>query len=488
MKPTTPSRDLIHPVLLCGGSGTRLWPLSRSLYPKQLLSLASDRSLLQETALRVAGPAFARPVVVCNEEQRFLVGQQLAEVGIVPAAILLEPIRRNTAPAIAVASLAIEREHAGALVMALPTDHVVALPEIFVAAAIAATSAARTNLVTFGIVPTRPETGYGYIQLGAPIQAAPSCYRIARFVEKPDAARASAFVASGDHLWNSGMFLFGAQCMLAELERQCPQLLEACRAALARGRTDLDFTRLDRDAFASAPAISIDRAVFEHATDAAVVPVDIGWNDLGSWSSLLEIGERDAQGNVMVGNIVALDVADSYLRSEGPVLAAIGLKDVIVVVTDDAVLVAAQTEAQRVGQLVEMLKRGGHSQHEAHTTVHRPWGRYKVLERGSNFQVKEVTVMPGAKLSLQLHRRRAEHWIVLSGRATVTRGDDVSELLPNQSTFIPIGTRHRLGNDADVPLQLIEVQSGDYLGEDDIERFDDAYGRDLHAAVTPRAS
>ena len=468
----------IHPILLCGGSGTRLWPLSRALFPKQLLNLASDRSLLQETALRVAGTPFAPPVVVCNEDQRFLVGQQLAEVGIRPAMILLEPVRRNTGPAIAAATLAIEAAHPGAVVLALPTDHVVARPERFREAAAAAVPAARGgSLVTFGIQPTRPETGYGYIRRGAAHAQVPGCYRIAQFVEKPDKQRAEAFLTAGDHSWNSGMFLFTTSVMLSELGRQRPAMLAACKAAVAAARKDLDFARLQAEAFGAAEGISIDYAVFEHASDAAVVPIDIGWNDLGSWAAMLEIGNRDPSGNVALGDVVALDVEGSYLRTEGPILAAIGLRDTVVVVTDDAVLVAARSEVQRVGQIVEMLKRDKRAEHESHTTVHRPWGRYKVLERGTNFQVKQVTVVPGAKLSLQLHRKRAEHWVVLQGQATVTRGEDVMLLTANQSTFIPIGTLHRLENKGETPLSLIEVQTGEYLGEDDIERFDDAYGR-----------
>jgi mannose-1-phosphate guanylyltransferase/mannose-6-phosphate isomerase len=463
------------PVLLSGGSGTRLWPLSREAYPKQFLALTGAHSLLQETWLRLAGLDVAPALAVANEEHRFMVAEQLREVGCTPAALLLEPVGRNTAPAIAVAALEALRQHGGdALLLVLPTDHVVADAAGFRAAVRAALPAATAGkLVTFGVLPQTPETGYGYIK-AAPGEGVRA---VARFVEKPDAARAAEYLAAGDHYWNSGMFLFGAQRYLDELARQQPAMLAACRAALDAGRRDSDFLRLDAAAFQACPANSIDYAVMEKTADAAVLPVDIGWSDVGSWSALWQVAERDAHGNAQHGDVLALDCRDTYAWSDKRLIALVGLDDVVVVDTDDAVLVARKERVQEVKQIAQQLKQGARSEATWHRKVFRPWGAYDSIDAEARFQVKRITVKPGATLSLQMHHHRAEHWIVVSGTARVTRGEEVFLLSENQSTFIPLGTMHRLENPGKLPLELIEVQSGGYLGEDDIVRFEDKYGR-----------
>lgn len=468
----------IHPVILSGGAGMRLWPLSRALYPKQLLALASERTMLQETALRTAAHGFAAPLVICNDEHRFIVAEQLRALGIKARAILLEPEGRNTAPAAAVAALHLSAEDARALMLVLPSDHVIARPEAFRdAVETASGAAARGALVTFGVTPDRAETGYGYIRSGAAWEGAPGCFRVASFTEKPDAATAARYLAEGDYAWNSGMFLLRADAYLTELERLHPGMVAACREALAKGVRDLDFFRLEARAFGRSEALSIDYAVMEKTRSAAVVPVNMGWSDVGAWSTLWEIGEKDADGNVLIGDVAVRDVRNSYLRSDGTLVAAIGIEDAVVVTTDDAVLVTTRARAQDVKAVAEALKRVGREETRAHTTVWRPWGHYRSMEAGERFQVKRLTVNAGARLSLQRHKRRAEHWVVVSGVAKVTRGDEVFLVRANESTFIPEGVVHRLENPGPGPLHVIEVQSGDYLGEDDIERFDDAYGR-----------
>ncbi len=475
--------DLIHPVILSGGVGSRLWPLSRELYPKQLLPLVSANTLLQDTAARVAAPdLFAAPLVICNAAHRFIVAEQLREVDASPQTIVLEPEGRNTAPAAAVAAIILERRFGNALLMLLPSDHAIAEPTGFIEAVRTAAAAARAGaLVTFGMMPDRPETGYGYIRKGGewdgPGDAIAGCFRVARFVEKPEAAAAEVMVREGGWLWNSGMFLFSAQDYLAELDRHRPGIVSACRAAVERGAEDLDFFRLDREAFAGSPAVSIDYAVMEKTDVAAVVPASVGWSDIGSWSALWEIGAKDAQGNVLKGQVMAQDSGNSYLRSEGQLLAVIGLRDMVVVATEDAVLVAPLDRAQDVKGVVERLELEGSDRHVSHVKVFRPWGSYQSIDAGRHFQVKQLTLKPGARLSLQLHRQRAEHWVVVEGQARVTRGEEVFDLGPNQSTFIPVGTRHRLENPGQDTLRVIEIQSGEYLGEDDIERFEDVYGR-----------
>ena len=468
----------IHPVILSGGTGTRLWPLSRALHPKQLQALVGKQTMIQETASRVCDrKRFAPPLIICNDAHRFVVAEQLREIGI-DGAIVLEPEGRNTGPAVAAAALILAREDAGALMLVLPSDHAITDTRAFDAAIATAKAAAETGaLVTFGITPSGPETGYGYIERGAALDGVAGAYRIARFVEKPDRLTAESFIAGGRHAWNSGMFLFRAGRYLDELQRFQPRILAAARAAVEAGVDDLDFFRLDGPAFARAPSISIDYAVMEPTEAAAVVPADIGWSDVGAWSALWELGDKDGDGNVALGDVIAEDVAGSYLRSEGPLIAALGIRDLVVVASKDAVLVAPRDRVQEVRRLVEAMEAAGRREQSDPSVVHRPWGTYQTVDEASGFQVKRITVKPGARLSLQKHAKRAEHWVVVSGTARVTRDDDLFDLQVNQSTYIPLGAVHRLENPGSEPLHLIEVQSGDYLGEDDIVRLDDIYGR-----------
>lgn len=471
----------LQPVLLSGGSGTRLWPLSREAYPKQFLPLAGEDTMLQATWSRVAPLAQARPIVVAGEDHRFLVAEQLRQVGAPVPAIVLEPVGRNTAPAIAAAALQALQDAGGGdpLLLVLPSDHVVRDVAAFHAAVRAAMPAAEAGaLVTFGIVPTAPETGFGYIQAEAGQAEADTTgvRKVLRFVEKPDAATARQYLDAGGYYWNSGMFLFRASRYLAELERFRPDILAGVRAAFAGARHDGDFVRLDSDAFAATPAESIDYAVMERTDAAMVLPVDIGWNDVGSWSALWDVAERDADGNAHRGDVIAVDSRNSYAYARR-LVALVGVDDIVVVETDDAVLVARKDKVQRVKEVVARLKAGQRSQAALHREVHRPWGSYDSVDAGERFQVKRIKVKPGASLSLQSHTKRAEHWIVVSGVARVTRNNDVFELHANQSTYIPIGAKHRLENPGSEVLELIEVQSGDYLGEDDIVRYEDVYGR-----------
>jgi mannose-1-phosphate guanylyltransferase/mannose-1-phosphate guanylyltransferase/mannose-6-phosphate isomerase len=495
----TAGPELIHPVILCGGAGTRLWPLSRELYPKQLFPLTSDRSLLQETADRVADPArFAPALVICNVEHRFAVAEQLREAGVLLRDIVLEPAGRMTAPAAAVAALILSaegddqgagkaggtgEERADPLMLVLPSDHAISDLAAFHGALEAGAAAARAGaLVTFGVPPRGPETGYGYILQGAPLdddgRRLEGCFEIARFVEKPDLATAQSLLAAGGGCWNSGMFLFTARRFLDELRRLEPAILSGCRDAVARGSRDLDFFRLDGESFAAAPAAAIDTAVMERTAAGTVVPVEMGWNDLGSWAALWEVGAKDEAGNVTMGDVCAQDVRNSYLHAGGRLLAVIGLTDVVVVATDDAVLAAPKDRAEEVKGLVEELKSQGRTEPLSHNRVYRPWGWYQRIDAGERFQVKHITVNPGAGLSLQKHRHRAEHWVVVNGTARITRGEETFLLRENESTYIPAGAVHRLENPGETPLRLIEVQSGSYLGEDDIVRLDDIYGRD----------
>lgn len=471
---------LIHPVILSGGAGTRLWPLSRELYPKQMHALAGERSLLQQTVLRAADAGlFAPPVLIANDEHRFVIAEQLRQIGIGNAAIVLEPIGRNTAPAAAVAALMVARQAPEALLLLMPSDHVIGDEAAFRRAiAIAAQAADQGRLMTFGIAPDRPETGFGYIRAGGALAGCEGAREIDRFVEKPDLDTAIGWLKDGGYFWNGGIFLFRARDLIEEMRAVAPEILEAAGQALEKARRDLDFIRLDRDCFAACPSKSIDYAVMEHTRRAGVVPVDMKWSDLGSWTALWTIGDADLAGNVVQGDTLIADTRGSYLRAEpGILVATVGVRDLVVVATRDAVLVAPRERAQDVKLVVEKLKVQGNNAATAHRKVFRPWGAYENIDAGPGFQVKHITVLPGQRLSLQRHGKRAEHWVVVRGTARVTQGERVFDLHENQSTYIPPGTRHRLENATDQPLHLIEVQSGAYLGEDDIERFDDVYGR-----------
>ncbi len=472
---------MLIPVILSGGAGTRLWPLSRELYPKQFLPLTSERTMIQETALRAVGLAsVTTPIVVCNEAHRFMVAEQMHQVGVVPQAILLEPAGRNTAPALAVAALcalagARSAKAPTPLLLVLPADHVLTDVAAFHRAVEAAIPAARDGrFVTFGVVPTRPETGYGYIRKGA---GAGPVLPVAAFVEKPDAAKADQFIASGDYLWNSGMFLLPAQGYLDEFERLDPAMFAACETAFAHAARDLDFIRLERTAFESCRADSIDYAVMEKTDRAAVIPLDAGWSDVGSWASLQDALPHDAEGNVIRGDVLAEDSRDCLLYSSSRLVAAVGLDQHVVIETKDAVMVAPKDRVQDVKRLVERMKRAGRSEPGLHREVFRPWGSYDSVDASERFQVKRLTIKPGAVLSLQKHLFRAEHWVVVKGTARITRGEEVFLLQENESTYVPIGTVHRIENPGDDLLQIIEVQSGSYLGEDDIIRIEDSYGR-----------
>jgi mannose-1-phosphate guanylyltransferase/mannose-6-phosphate isomerase len=467
---------MLVPVILSGGAGTRLWPLSRELYPKQLLPLVGPVTMLQETLQRLAGLETAAPIVVCNETHRFLVAEQLRAIGCQSGAIVLEPAGRNTAPAIALAAhAALAADKGDGLLLVLPADHVIRDVPAFQAAVAGAAVAARADhLVSFGVVPRSAEIGYGYIRRGAVEGCA---FRIAQFVEKPPLERAAQFVASGDYYWNSGMFLFRARRYLEELDRHAPDIAAACRAAFAGAVRDLDFTRVDVNSFAACRADSIDYAVMEKTADAVVVPLDAGWSDVGSWSALYEASDPDADGNVLRGDVLAFDTHGSYVYSEERLVATLGLVDHVVVETKDAVLVAPRDRVQEVKQIVARLKNAGRYEHSLHREVFRPWGSYDSIDSGERFQVKRLIVRPGGVLSLQMHHHRAEHWVVVSGTARITRGEETYLLEENQSTYIPIGVRHRIENPGRIPLHIIEVQSGAYLGEDDIVRFEDRYGR-----------
>jgi mannose-1-phosphate guanylyltransferase/mannose-1-phosphate guanylyltransferase/mannose-6-phosphate isomerase len=465
----------ILPVILSGGTGTRLWPLSREGYPKQFWPLASDRPMLVETAARAEGPGFAPPMVVCNEAHRFLVAEQLRGRG---ARIVLEPAGRNSGPAIAAAALLAEEEGPGTVLWILAADHAIGdLPGLHAALGRAAEAARSGRIVTFGMTPTSADTGYGYIEAGADLPGIAGVRAVARFVEKPDAARAAEFLAGGRHLWNSGMFVATASTLLAELERHEPAMLAAVRRAVEGAKRDMDFVRLDAPAFAAAPSVSIDHAVMERTANAAVVPAAIGWSDIGSWAALWEISARDAAGNATTGPVQLLDAQDCLVRSEGILTGVVGLRDAVVVVTDDAVLAMHRDHAQDVKKLVEQLRARGRKEATEHRRAYRPWGHYEGLILGERFQVKKIQVRPGAKLSLQKHFHRAEHWVVVSGTAIVRRDEEEILLRENESVYLPLGCVHRMENPGMIPLVLIEVQSGSYLGEDDIVRFEDTYGR-----------
>ncbi len=469
------------PVILCGGTGTRLWPLSRASYPKQYWALAGsgEETLLQQTHQRLEGLAgLAPPLLICNEDHRFIVAEQMRQIGVDPAAILLEPVGRNTAPAVAVAALKATARGEDPLLLVLAADHVMRDAEAFrrtVEAGMAAAEAGQ--LVTFGIVPTAPETGYGYIEAAQALAGAGAPVPIARFVEKPDRAMAEQFLATGRFTWNSGMFLFKASAILAELERLAPEVVSACRSALEHDAADLDFLRLEREAFAGCPNVAIDVAVMERTDRGAVLPLEAGWSDVGSWSALWETADQDSDGNVLRGRVISEGSRNCYLRSEHRLVVGLGVEDLVVVETDDVVLVAHRDRAQDVKSVVGQLEAAGARESKAHRKIYRPWGSYDGVTEGGRWQVKKIVVNPGASLSLQMHHHRAEHWIVVAGTALVEK-NGVEELVgENQSTYIPLGCRHRLTNPGKIPVEMIEVQSGPYLGEDDIVRFEDRYGR-----------
>jgi mannose-1-phosphate guanylyltransferase / mannose-6-phosphate isomerase len=468
--------SLVIPVILSGGAGTRLWPLSREMYPKQLLALTSQYTMLQDTARRLSGIAGATaPVVVCNEAHRFTVAEQLRALGMHASAILLEPAGRNTAPAVALAALAAIKIDPDATLVVAPADHVIRDAVNFQQAAeVAAKLAQGGKLVTFGILARTPETGYGYIRRG---EGDGPAFPVAQFIEKPPLDLAVQFVASGDYYWNSGMFVFTASRYLAELKAFAPDILAAVTGAFAAAKTDLDFVRIDPGAFIPCRSESIDYAVMEKTKDALVLPLDVGWSDVGSWSSLFDAMPADTDGNVLQGDVMAFDTRDCYVHSTSRLVAAVGMEDHIIVETKDAILVAPKDRVQDVKDLVGMIKKSGRTESALHREVFRPWGSYDSIDSGERFQVKRLSVKPGGVLSLQMHHHRAEHWIVVQGTARITRNEDTFLLSENESTYIPVGATHRIENPGKVPLHIIEVQSGSYLGEDDIVRFEDNYGR-----------
>lgn len=469
---------MFTPVILAGGNGSRLWPLSRQSLPKQFLALDSQQqaTMLQRTLARLEGLEHAPALIVSNENHRFIVAEQLRSAGLDKRRIILEPLPRNTAPAIALAALEASADGADPILLVLAADHHIAQPERFrEAVQLAHGQAAAGRLVTFGITPTRAETGFGYIQCGAADPA--GGFAIASFREKPGAEVAREYLKSGRYLWNSGMFMFRASVLLAELERQRPEMIEACRAALQSAEPDRDFLHVAAEPFARCADESVDYAVMEHTHAGLVVPLDAGWDDLGSWAALWDAGPHDADGNRLQGDVVAINTRNSLVHSQHRLVATVGLEDVVVVETRDALLVASRQQAQQVGEVVRHLQRQARPEYVEHSHVARPWGHYDTVDRGPRYQVKRIVVLPGESLSLQLHYHRAEHWIVVSGTARVVCGEQETILSENQSTYIPLGVRHSLSNPGKVPLELIEVQSGTYLGEDDIVRFEDRYGR-----------
>lgn len=481
--------NVLVPVILAGGGGTRLWPLSREHYPKQFLSISGGDSLLQQTAVRLNGLSsdcrILPPIVVCNETHRFLVAEQLRLSGNAASEIVLETAGRNTAPAFTAAALRASRDGNDPVLMMMPADHAIVDVDAFrQSVGQGLLHAAHGRLVVFGVVPSRPETGYGYIELGAPCEGGDGSRLLKRFVEKPDRDRARQYVASGNFLWNSGMFMMKASVWLNAVRRFRTDIFEACLDAVSGARIDGDFVRLGADAFARCPSDSIDYAVMEKLGEgqssefqAMVVPLDCGWSDVGAWSSLWEVSERDADGNVVKGDVCTIATRDSVIVSEHRFVGALGCENLVIVETADAVMVAPRDRAQDVRQVVEWLKEHGREERLSHRRVYRPWGTYEGIDSGDRFQVKRIVVKPGGKLSLQMHHHRAEHWIVVKGTARVTRGEEVFLLSENQSTYIPLGVRHRLENPGTIPLEIIEVQSGPYLGEDDIVRFEDVYNR-----------
>ncbi|WP_272867488.1 mannose-1-phosphate guanylyltransferase/mannose-6-phosphate isomerase [Stutzerimonas stutzeri] len=467
---------MLTPVVMAGGSGSRLWPLSRQLNPKQFLPLAGKLSMLQATIQRLKGVEVAAPWLICNEQHRFLAAEQLRQLGMEQARILLEPVGRNTAPAIALAALQAVTDASDPILLVLAADHLIRdIPAFHESIRVALPLAADGKLVTFGIVADRPETGYGYIEKGLPIGE--GGFLVSRFVEKPDEATARDYLASGNFFWNSGMFMFRASRYLEELERFRPEILATCSEALELGVKDLHFIRVDAGSFASCPEDSVDYAVMEKTVDAVMVPLDAGWSDIGSWSALWDVSVKDTEGNVFKGDVLGQATRNTYVHADSRLVATVGVEDLVVVETKDAVLVAHKSQVQDVKKIVERIKADNRHEYLNHREVYRPWGVYDAIDNGHRYQVKRITVQPGAKLSVQMHHHRAEHWVVVSGTARVTNGDKTYLVTENQSTYIPVGQVHALENPGVIPLELIEVQSGSYLGEDDIVRFEDQYGR-----------
>ena len=468
---------MIVPVILAGGSGTRLWPLSREFYPKQLIDMYNQHTMLQNTVLRLAGrEGLVAPLIVCNDVHRFMTAEQLRQIEVTPRAIILEPAAKNTAPAIALAAIQLTEQGEDPVMLVLPADHRINDVSAFHQGIETGRNLSEDGyLITFGIVPDSPETGYGYIQKGAAFDD--TVCRIQRFVEKPDLDTARSYLESGDYCWNSGMFMFKASAILEELEAHVPDMVKHCRNAVARGRRDLDFFRVDPAVFDQVPADSIDYAVMEKTGRGVMVSLEAGWNDLGSFDALWQTEEKDDRANVIKGDVLIHDVTGSYINAQSRLVSAVGMDAVVVVETRDAVLVAPRDRVQDVKQIVNQLKSRNRQESAVHAKVYRPWGDYETIDQSLRYQVKRITVKPGAKLSLQKHFHRAEHWTVVSGTAIVTKGEETLMLKEDQSTYIPLGTVHRLENPGKIPLELIEVQSGPYLGEDDIVRFDDIYGR-----------
>lgn len=468
---------MLIPVILAGGSGSRLWPLSRKHYPKQLLKLFGERTMLQQTLIRLEGvPDLGDPIVVCNEEHRFMVAEQLQEIGQTQAAILLEPLARNTAPALALAAVKAQTMAENPTLLVLAADHVIENIPLFHSAIAAAVEAAdREYLVTFGVEPTRPETGYGYIKTS---DGGTQVYRpVELFAEKPDLPTAESYLAQGGYYWNSGMFVFQTQTFLQELEHYSPSVLRAAKGAFEKARLDLDFVRIDREEFASAPDISIDYALMENSDKVVCVPFRAGWSDVGCWQSFWELSEKDERGNTFVGDSIDLNSKDTLVFSRDKLVATIGVSNLLVINTPDAVLVADKGSAQQVKAVIAEIEKQNRTEHLQHREIYRPWGCYDSVDQGTRYQVKRIRVKPGAQLSMQMHYHRAEHWVVVKGTAKLEKDNETILLSENESTFIPVGTRHRLSNPGRIPLELIEVQSGPYLGDDDIERFEDDYGR-----------
>ena len=463
------------PVVLSGGSGTRLWPLSRGQYPKQFLPLVSGNTMIQETLLRLDGiSGLKAPIAVCNEDHRFMLAEQMREIGVKPAAIILEPVGKNTAPAVAMAALSAKSEDD--ILLILPADHVVGNRPAFHRAVVAARQLAEQDLlVTFGIVATEPETGYGYIKRGDTRHG--EAYQVAAFVEKPDLQTAQRYLDSGEYFWNSGMFAFKAGCFLRELEKLNPQMLAICRAALQAAKPDLDFVRLDKEIFSTCPSDSIDYAVMEKTDKAVVISLDAEWNDVGSWSALWDVTEKDAAGNAIKGDVLTVDTHNSFIHSTNKLVAVIGVDHLVVVETDDAVMIAAKDRVQDVKEVVDQLKKLKRSEASVHRKVYRPWGHYDLVDSGDRHQTKRIVVKPGAKLSVQKHHHRAEHWVVVKGTAWVDKDGAKVLVTENESIYIPLGVVHSLENPGVIPLEMVEVQSGSYLGEDDIVRYEDQYGR-----------